>query len=158
MAGNVGVGAEFMVHSFSGGGQTFIAKDYLVVEVALFPAKGDLLIVNPDQFRLRLNHKQVLAPEGAQFVGSSLDSGFMGSQNGPQFPGDPASREQRIGPDGQPLPSPDRLAVQIALPETQTRKPVSGFLYFPHRGKIGKIHSLELGYAGPAGKATLALE
>ena len=38
---NVSLGAEFMVHSFSGQGQTFIAGDYLVVEVALYPPKGE---------------------------------------------------------------------------------------------------------------------
>jgi len=32
------IGAEYLVHSFSSGRQMFIAKDYLVVEVALFPA------------------------------------------------------------------------------------------------------------------------
>ena len=34
------LGAEFMVHSFSNGRDSYIAKDYLVVEVALFPVKG----------------------------------------------------------------------------------------------------------------------
>ena len=44
------IGAEYMVHSFSSGREMFIAKDYLVVEVALFPAKGENLLVNAGQF------------------------------------------------------------------------------------------------------------
>ena len=32
----ISIGAEYLVHSFSGGGELYIAKDYLVVEVALF--------------------------------------------------------------------------------------------------------------------------
>ena len=38
----LGIGAEYLVHSFSSGNEMFIAKEYLVVEVALFPAKDKL--------------------------------------------------------------------------------------------------------------------
>ena len=58
------IGAEYMVHSFSSGRQMFIAKDYLVVEVALFPAKGENLLVDAGQFTLRVNgRKQALSPQ-----------------------------------------------------------------------------------------------
>jgi hypothetical protein len=162
MAGNLAIGAEYMVHSFSGGGQTFIAQDYLIVEVALYPAKGEPLMVNADQFRLRLNNKDVVAPRAPQFVVASLDTSYVGmdgSQNSQRFPGDPANRPHTpVGPDGQPLPTPDELVVRIALPEAEARKPVSGYLYFPHKGKTSKIHSLQLDYTGPAGNATLSLD
>src|SRR5512134_2163308 len=49
-----GVGAEYMVHSFSGEGRMFIAQDYLVVEVALFPPKGHEINVRPFAFSLRI--------------------------------------------------------------------------------------------------------
>ena len=41
----VGIGAEFMVHSFSRGEESYIASDFLVVEVALFPPRGEGIIM-----------------------------------------------------------------------------------------------------------------
>ena len=38
-AGEFEIGAEFMGHSFSGGEAMYIARDYLTVEVGLYPAK-----------------------------------------------------------------------------------------------------------------------
>src|SRR2546429_9948229 len=62
--GGLEIGAEYMVHSFSGRGQTFIAKDYLVVEVALYTRGADRLELSPGQFTLRLNRtEQVPVPQ-----------------------------------------------------------------------------------------------
>jgi hypothetical protein len=73
-AGSVVVGAEFMVHSFSQGEQTFIAQDYLVVEVALFPEKGESIDVNPGQFSLRVNGRKIaLMPQVPAMVAASLN-------------------------------------------------------------------------------------
>jgi hypothetical protein len=73
-AGNLVVGAEFMVHSFSQGEQTFIARDYLVVEVALFPPKGEIAGVEPAKFSLRINgRKTVLMPQTPAMVAASLN-------------------------------------------------------------------------------------
>ena len=67
------IGAEYLVHSFSGGRETYIARDYLVVEVALFPAKPQTFALSASQFRLRINHrKPALAPEAPEFVAGSL--------------------------------------------------------------------------------------
>jgi hypothetical protein len=49
------------------------------------------------------------------------------------------------------------LALQTALPEGEHRGPASGFLYFPYRGKVAHIRSLELVFTGPGGSATLPL-
>jgi hypothetical protein len=69
------IGAEYLVHSFSSGRQMFIAKDYLVVEVALFPANGQILLVNTGDFSLRVNgRKQALLPQGAEIVANSRRS------------------------------------------------------------------------------------
>src|ERR1700733_2450745 len=63
-AEGLSIGADYTIHSFSGGREMFIAQDYLVVEVALFPEKGKTLAVNARQFTLRLNHKKdALAPQ-----------------------------------------------------------------------------------------------
>jgi hypothetical protein len=172
----IAIGAEFMIHSFSGQGQTYLAKDFLVVEVALYPPKGQSVGVNEGAFALRINaKKQVLVPVAPSMVASTLqhpewqtgprlEAGggmgntgvILGRPTPTQVPGGqppPQSRVPRV--PGQDNPSgiePERrvtapeLLVQTALPEGPHRGPVSGFLYFPYRGKTTSIKSLELLY------------
>jgi hypothetical protein len=72
-AGEVAIGAEYLVHSFSYGGQTFFAPDYLVVEVAVFPAKDKEIELSAASFALRMNGKKgAMFPEPAGFVAASL--------------------------------------------------------------------------------------
>ena len=180
------IGAEYLVHSFSSGRQMFIAKDYLVVEVALFPAKGENLLVNASHFSLRVNgRKQALSPQAPEIVANALrypdpNTGHglqPTAQLGPivlgqprpteRFPGDPNGQTGRLPPgaptddpsgaDKEPPVKAEELAVQAALPEGEHHGPTSGFLYFPYRGNIHRIRSLELVFAGPAGSATLPL-
>ena len=177
------LGAEYLVHSFSSGRDMFIAKDYLVVEVALFPPAGQALVADPSHFSLRVNNrKQALAPESPEIVASTLkypDQRFgphSVAQVGPvifgqpqpteRFPGDPNARtgpprpvpdDNLGGLDKQPPVTATELAVQAALPAGEHHGPTSGYLYFPYRGKVGHIRSLELVFAGPAGGATLQL-
>jgi hypothetical protein len=67
------IGAEYMVHSFSRGDKAFLAKNYLVVEVALFPPKGETIDVQNSSFSLRINgRKVVLMPEAVSMVAASL--------------------------------------------------------------------------------------
>jgi len=178
------IGAEYLVHSFSSGREMFIAKDYLVVEVALFPAKGESLLVNAGNFSLRVNgRKQALSPQGPEFVAASLKYPDMDTGRhavaalGPivlgqpppveRFPGDPNARtgptppraptDNPSGQEKEPPVKAEELVVQAALPEGEHHGPTSGFLYFPYRGKIKSIRSLELVFAGPAGSTTLPL-
>jgi len=180
------LGAEYMAHSFSGGRQTFIAKDYLVVEVALYPAKGERLVVNAGQFSLRVNSKkQALAPQAPEFVAASLKypdwdtHPQLEAAAGPiilgrpqsveRFPGDPEAQRRVPNPpqaptidhpgeqDKEPPVTAPQLVVEIALPEGEIHGPVSGYLYFPYTGKIQHIRALELDYAGPAGSTALPL-
>jgi|HubBroStandDraft_1064217.scaffolds.fasta_scaffold00725_20 hypothetical protein len=178
------IGAEYLVHSFSSGREMFIAKDYLVVEVAFFPAKGDALVVNSGHFSLRVNdRKQALAPNSPEIVAASLkfpnqSSGLHPTASlGPlvlgqpapveRFPGDPNTRtgttqprapgDDSSGLDKQPAVTAEELVVQAALPDGEHHGPTSGFLYFPYRGKISHIHSLELVFASPAGSTILPL-
>lgn len=180
------IGAEYLVHSFSNGRQVYIAKDYLVVEVALFPVKGQRLEMADWQFALRINRrKQTIAPQAPEIVANavkypdqSIPSDVQGvAQVGPvvfgppqpaeRFPGDPTVRtgppppkgpmDEPNGLDKEPPVKADELVVEAALPEGERRDPTSGFLYFPYRGKVGRIHSLELIVGGPAGGATLPL-
>jgi hypothetical protein len=67
------IGAEYMVHSFSRGEVTYLAKDYLVVEVALFPAKDQPIDVHLADFSLRINAKKpALLPDSPAMVAASL--------------------------------------------------------------------------------------
>jgi hypothetical protein len=67
------IGAEYMVHSFSRGDRTFLAKNYLVVEVALYPQKGETIAVRNGDFSLRINgRKTALLPEAVSMVAASL--------------------------------------------------------------------------------------
>ena len=174
MVGSVGVGAEFMVHSFSRGEEMYIAPDYLVVEVALFPPKGQAVLVETGKFTLRINGKRaVLFPQSPAAVASSLRHrewdqragadaaigiGGIGvgagqpRQTAP-FPGAPQPRvpQPPRAPDAnnpagieRERVKPEDLLVETALPEGDRRGPVSGFLYFAFKGRISSIKSLEL--------------
>ncbi len=179
------IGAEYTVHSFSRGREMFIAKDYLVMEVALFPANGQSLRVNAGDFTLRVNgRKQALSPQAPEIVANALkypdpNTGtglHPTAQLGPvilgqprpaeRFPGDPNAPNPRptqvpadspTGMDKEPPVTAEQLVVEAALPEGERHQPTSGFLYFPYRGKISHIRSLELVFSGAAGNATLPL-
>lgn len=170
---DVALGAEYMIHSFSGQGQTYVARDFLVVEVALFPAKGQAIEVNEGSFALRINgRKQAVSPAPPQMVAATLQhpewrsgprlEGVGGLGNGGVIFGRPAPPQVPGGREPPPpLPSPadnpsgietgprvkaHELVVRTALPEGRHRRPVSGFLYFPYKGKTTSIKSLELLY------------
>lgn len=171
----VGVGSEFMIHSFSGENRTFILADYLVVEVAVYPAKDHPIDVNNGQFSLRLNGKTLLRPQAPQMVAASIhhpdwsspphaEAGGGAGNAGvilgrpippaddPQAPGrrtPPPIQVPRDDPSGVEGPlavNSEQLAVSTALTEGESRGPRSGYLYFSYRGKTKSIKSLELLY------------
>jgi hypothetical protein len=47
---------------------------------------------------------------------------------------------------------------KATLPEGDRALPLAGLIFFQYRGKTQGIHSIELIYAGPAGKASLTLQ
>jgi hypothetical protein len=54
-----------------------------------------------------------------------------------------------------------KMAEQVqnaALPEGDRALPVAGLIFFRYGGSDKSIHSVELLYSGPAGKATIALQ
>ena len=46
---------------------------------------------------------------------------------------------------------------KLAFPEGDRPLPQAGLLFFRYAGKASGIHSIELTYTGPSGKATLEL-
>ena len=173
IAGRAGLGAEFMVHSFSGQGQTYIVKDFLVVEVALYPEKGTTIHADPAAFTLRVNgNKRSLSAMPAASVVTAIERPEW--RSGPRLDGGAGMGGVILGIPGtgggegptQPMPSPPRapdpnrppgidapekvspneLLVRTAFPAGDFKGPVSGFIYFPHRGKMTSIKSLDLLY------------
>jgi hypothetical protein len=72
-------------------------------------------------------------------------------------------------PDSNATPEPVKIPIEVqramaqrvrkaALPEGDRALPVAGLLFFQYKGKEKSIRSIELVYAGAAGKATLNLQ
>ncbi|HWC98421.1 MAG TPA: hypothetical protein VG456_16795 [Candidatus Sulfopaludibacter sp.] len=175
-ARSASLGAEFMIHSFSGGEQTYLVKDYIVIEVALYPPKGQPVDVHSGNFMVRINgKKQELLPQPPSIVAASMTHPEWGGPSrveagagaGPagvslgqprpmQIPGIPMPG-QTPAPTRVPKDNPggleprekvtaDQLLLITALPQGQSPRPVSGFLYFAYTGKASSIKTLELRY------------
>jgi hypothetical protein len=162
--GDLAIGAEYMVHSVSGPDASFLAEDFLVVELALYPPRSGTL-VRAREWTLRINGKG--EERYAQSAGAVAQSIKYADANrrrrmvvaaGPvvlgqprpveRFPGDPRGRvPPPPGQRPQATEEPPDLAETIqrlALVEGTVNKPVSGYLFFPWSGKTSKIKSLEL--------------
>jgi hypothetical protein len=120
------IGAEYMVHSIPGERGDYFAKEYLVVEVAIFPTAKDGLKITSGQFTLRINNKSALISQSAGMVAAALkypdweQRPQMTAQAGPliygapqvgRFPGDPTKT--------QPMPTP-RVPDQTAPPTSRS--------------------------------------
>ena len=105
------IGAEYMVHSYSRGEQMFIAKDYLVVEVAIFPPKGTQYEVTPTDFSLRINGKQeVLHAVQPTMVAADMEHpDYKNERDGPHVQATAGTNEGGVsvgGPPANPNPFP----------------------------------------------------
>lgn len=156
--------ADFAGHGVPVAESIFAAEDYVAVEVAIFGPSGAHLNVSFRDFSLRINGKK--APVTARAYEE-----IFGSLNDPEWvpPGEPHSKSKTDvgGGQGEPPPTPVKMPIPLrlameqkvqraSLPEGDRALPEAGLIFFPYRGKIGGIHSVELIYSGAAGKATLA--
>jgi hypothetical protein len=131
------IGAEYHVRSVPGQGESFLTSYHLVIEVALYPARGTAAEVTPSQFTLRLNGaKRGVYPVSVAEVAASLKyedwerrpelTAAGGTNEGgivwgrtrtvERFPGDQRPAQQRLpapprAPDANPKPA-----------ETETRE------------------------------------
>jgi hypothetical protein len=146
-------------------------KNYLVVEVAIYPEFGKQVSAAHSRFRLRLNgSKGATWPVSVGMVAASLrypdwerereltvQAGPMIIGRAPvssRFPGDPeASRRSPPPPvhtDKAPVADEtvrdEDLIAELALREGPTAHPVSGYLYFAYKGKVEKLRTVELLY------------
>ncbi len=152
-ARSAALGAEFMVHSFSGGEQTYVARGFLVVEVALYPPHGQNVDVHSGNFVMYINgRKQELLPQPPSLVAASIAHPDWNSTRhveanagaGPVSVGRPMPAQV---PHAQTTQSkPEQVLIETALPQGEHHAPVSGFLFFAYSGRVQAIKSLELRY------------
>ncbi|HEV1285699.1 MAG TPA: hypothetical protein VNU44_10320 [Bryobacteraceae bacterium] len=171
-AGPLQLGAEFMQHSVPTPQGLLTTEDYVVVEAGLFGPPGSRTTVSFQDFSLRINEKKnPQRSEPYAVVFKSLKD--------PEWEADTFVEQKQSktsigssgaggkGNSGDPPPVvhvPIKLqrewearATKAAFPEGDRTLPQAGLLFFQYRGKASGIHSLELIYSGPAGKAVLSL-
>ncbi len=170
-AGDIMIGAEFTGHFVVTPEKTLSTEDYIVVETGLFGPPNTKMRLSYSDFSLRVNGQK-----------KSLESRpyglVVGNVKDPEWepPKDAAKSKTSIGggggggqsdPGGPPpvvhvpieLQRAMALRVQKAsLPEGDRALPQAGLIFFEYHGKAKGIHSLELIYNGPTGKATLTLQ
>jgi hypothetical protein len=170
-AGSVTIAAEFVQHSVPTPDATFTTEDYVTVETALFGAAGQKLTFTPGDFSLRVNGKKQALPSvpyGLVFKGLKnpdweMQQAAVAAQKSKMSLGGGGDQQ------GDAKPSPPKMPIDVqrsmeqkvqkaSFPEGDRPLPQAGFLYFEYRGNMKGVHSLELIYAGPAGKVTIPLQ
>jgi len=167
--GAVTIAAEFTGHSVPTAQGPLNTEDYIVVETAFFGAPDAKVRLSFSDFSLRVNGKKVpLSSQPYGLVVASLKDPLYEAT----VPTTSKSKTSvgggggKDGGDSNPSPPPIPIEVRramaqrtqkAALPEGDRTLPVDGLIFFQYRGKEQGIHSVELIYAGPAGKATLNL-
>ena len=173
--GKVTIAAEFTAHSVPTAQGPLTAEDYVVVETAFFGAADARLVLSSEDFTLRINgnKKQLpsqpfgivsMAVKDPEYVPEVPVSAGPKSKGGISGGGGGQGQGQ-----GEPPPSPPPIPIEVrramaqrvmksALPEGDRALPQAGLLFFQYRGKAEGIHSVELIYSGPAGKATIVLQ
>ncbi len=166
--GPITIAAEFTGHSAPTPEAVYTTEDYVIVEIAFFgPADAKLKLAYQD-FSLRVNGKKApLAAVPYEFVAKSLkDPEWV-----PPDTGESKSKSSfgTGGQSGDPKPLPPKMPFELqrtmqlrvkkaALIDGERPVPVAGLIFFEHRGKVESLRSIELMYAGAAGKATLTLQ
>jgi hypothetical protein len=169
--GTVTVAAEFTGHAVPRTEGPLSTEDYLVVETGFFGAPGERIKLSIDDFSLRINGKKTpLSSQPDGFVARSLKD----PQWIPPEEAEPKSKSKGgLSTGGQsdssPTPAPVHVPMELqramaqyvrksSLPEGDRALPQAGLIFFQYRGNAKSIRSVELIYAGAAGKATLALQ
>ncbi len=166
--GDVTIAAEFTGHSVPTPGALLSTEDYVVVELGIFGAPDAKLKLSYRDFSLRINGKKPTPAEAYTLVFRSLKDPDWEPPAAPKSGGTSISSGGRGGGQNDsgglppvvhiPLPLERAMALRVqkaALPEDEHVLPQAGLIFFSHHGKV---QSIELIYAGPAGKATLTLQ
>jgi hypothetical protein len=169
-AGNVTIAAEFMQHSVPKPEGPLSTEDFVVVEVGFFGQPGERLQLSVDDFSLRVNNGKKTLP-GQPF--GAVTSSLKDPEWSPPEEAEPKQKSKgglsTGGGGGDSAPPVVHVPIELrramaqylekaSLAEGDRPLPQAGLIYFSFRAKTKSIHSLELIYSGPAGKATLALQ
>lgn len=163
-----------------------IARDYIVVEVAIYPESRVPFDVAASDFALRVGQKVGRADQPSEVfpwqekrdaagrlpVEVTAETGAVyGRSNDPLYgPGQGPGTYSRVGglaPPPNDIPSPpdprtdprvlyDKIQ-RFALPEGMTKTAIAGYLYFPQYSKRKKSDEIELKYAKDASEVDLLL-
>jgi len=164
-AGAVTIAAEFTAHSVVTSEALLTTEDYVVVEVGLFGPPETRLKLSYADFSVRINGKK------APVMAEEYNAVFASLKDPEYDPPEAAEKKSKtsVGGSGKSegslppivhVPIELKRAMQLrvqkaSLPEGERPLPAAGLIFFPHRGK--NVQSIELLYAGPAGKATVTL-
>ena len=170
--GNVTIGAEFTGHGIPNPRQPLNSEDYVAVEVGLFGPPDARFTIGVAEFSLRINGKKVPIPNQPWgLVAKGVRDLEWVSPDA--VPGAPKSKGSVGGAGGgaasEPPPVTPKVPIDVlrgwqmavrnsALAQGDRALPQAGLIFFPYRGKVDSIRSLELTYEGPAGTATLTLQ
>jgi hypothetical protein len=174
-AGRVTVAAEFSGHSAPTREGPLASEDYVVVEAAVFGDPGTRANLSRGDFSLRVNEKKNALPSQSYVLvaGSLRDPEWVPPEEKEAKEAKEGKNSLKTGGSGDQVePStPVHVVVPVALQRAWTQRvqkvvlpegdrplPLAGLLFFRYRGKAESIYSLELIYAGAAGKATLKLQ
>ena len=172
-AGTLTLAAEFMGHGIpTEEGGPYASDLYVVVSAALYGPPGTKIQLNSSDFSLRINGKKPPLP-GQPYVRlfptlrdpdweptkaeqdqiALASAGAAGGRGGSQPTFRPAPLQMPI----ERRHTMEQRVLKASLPEGERALPQAGLLYFDWRD-LKSIRSMELVYAGPAGKASLTLE
>lgn len=153
------IGAEYMVRSVMHPEGNIVIRDYLIVELAVYPRDGEHFLLSHQHFTLRLNgRKTAIFPQTPGMVAASLKyddwerrpaliaSGGTGNAGvvigrptpSERFPGDPTTQRRLPKPPTAPMPE-DRSGIEKE-PETKPEDLVvraaieEGVISKPRRG------------------------
>jgi hypothetical protein len=173
-AGTLTVAAEFMGHSVPTPQGLLTTEEFVVVEAALFGPSETRSKISIEDFSLRINDKKTPIPSQPYgLVAKSLkDPDYELPNSTPEHSKTTLGKTGINTGGGRGAETERPVVVHIpieiqrgweervrkaSLPEGDRPLPQAGLIFFPYRGKVQGIHSLELIYSGPAGKGTLTL-
>jgi len=169
--GAITLAAEFAGHGIPTPDGPLSTDGYVVVEVAFFGQPGARLPISFNDFSLRVNGKKnATFGESWERVGASAKDPEWAPPEKPEKGGGGSILSGGGGGGGndtskEPPRPPAELrrawaqrVKKAALADGDRALPQDGLLYFSYGGNVKNIRSLELIYAGTAGKATLNLQ
>ncbi|HEY7389464.1 MAG TPA: hypothetical protein VH640_13205 [Bryobacteraceae bacterium] len=165
--GDITLAAEFAGHGVPTPEGPLSTEDYLVVEVAFFGPQGKRLPVSFNDFSLRINNRKNPTPsESYERVGTSVKDPEWTPPEKPEKGGNTilgggGGNDTSKEPPRPPAELRRAWALRVwkaSLADGDRPLPQDGLLFFSYGGNVKNIRSIELIYAGPAGKATLDLQ